>query len=357
VSVLTRYLAAALLRGWLTTLLVIAAIFGLLGFIGELDAAVGDYRAPAIALYTVMVLPQQLMGLAPVIMLLGTIIALASLQRGSELTVISCAGVPPRQLLAAIAVPTVALMAWLWIAMEYVTPQLHQRAEELRLELRHENARQLPRGGLWSKSERRYIHLGAMTEAGQPAQIDLYHFDTRGQLQRAVHAESARVGDDRTWEFLDAQEKRLVEGTLQTQREESLRIDNLWAARELPVLSLSQESMRLSVLLSYGSYLADNARDARQYLSSFWQRLTLPLTVAAMVLLATPIAAGVGSSRGGSVGASLALGAAIGIGFYLGSQILFALGQLFALSQPLVALSPTLIIAASAWLLFRRMHW
>ncbi len=356
-TVLTRYLALTLLRGWLTTFLVIAAIFGLLGFIDELDAAVGNYRAPAIGLYTLMVLPQQLIDLSPVIMLLGTIIAMAGLQRGSELTVISCAGVPPRQLLAAIAVPTAALMLVLWVAMEYVTAPLHQRAEELRLDLRYNNAHRLPAGGLWSKSGRRYIHLGAMREDGQPAEIDLYQFDDSGQLQRAVHAETAQVGEDRTWEFEAVQEKRLEDDTLQTSRVASLSIDNLWAARELPVLSLSQESMRLSVLLSYGSYLADNERDAVQYLSAFWQRLTTPLTVAAMIILATPVSAGVGSQRGGSFGATLAIGAAVGIGFYLGSQILFAMGQLFELSQPLVALAPTVIISGCAWLLFRRMHW
>lgn len=356
-TVLTRYLAITLLRGWLTTFLVIAAVFGLLGFIGELDAAVGDYRAPAIGLYTLMILPQQLIGLAPVIMLLGTIIAMAGLQRGSELTVISCAGVPPRQLLAAIAVPTAALMLVLWVAMEYVTPALHQRAEELRLDLRYDNAHRLPSGGLWSKSGRRYIHLGAMKDDGQPADIDLYQFDEQGQLQRAVRGETAQVGADRTWEFNNVMEKRLVDNTLQTSRTDSLAIGNLWAARELPVLSLSQDSMRLSVLLSYGGYLADNERDAKQYLSTFWQRLSMPLTVAAMILLATPVSAGVGSQRGGNFGATLAIGAAIGIGFYLGSQILFALGQLFNLSQPLVALAPTAIISACAWLLFRRMHW
>jgi len=339
-TVLTRYLAMTLLRGWLTTFLVIAAVFGLLGFIGELDAAVGDYRAPAIGLYTLMILPQQLISLAPVIMLLGTIIAMAGLQRGSELTVISCAGVPPRQLLAAISVPTAALMLVLWVAMEYVTPALHQRAEELRLDLRYDNAHRLPSGGLWSKSGRRYIHLGAMTDDGQPADIDLYEFGENGQLQRAVRGETA-----------------LVDNTLATSRTDSLAIDNLWAARELPVISLSQDSMRLSVLLSYGGYLADNERDAKQYLSTFWQRLTMPLTVAAMILLATPVSAGVGSQRGGNFGATLAIGAVIGIGFYLGSQILFALGQLFNLSQPLVALAPTAIISAVAWLLFKRMHW
>ncbi|KGE03978.1 LPS export ABC transporter permease LptG [Pseudohaliea rubra] len=356
-SILTRYITAALLRGWFITFLVVAAVFGLLAFIDELDAAHGDYGAVAVARFTLMVLPQQLLSLAPVILLLGTIIALAGLQKGSELTVISCAGVPISRLLLAIAVPTGVVTLLLWVGMETVTAPLHQRAEALRLALRYNNPHTLPAGGVWSKSGRRYIHLGTMRDERVPANIALYEFDAEGRLERAIHAATATVGDDRQWRFESVQEKRLEGGQLVTRRLDSLAIDNLWARRELPVLSLSPESMRLSVLYGYGTYLAANARDARSYLNTFWQRLALPLTAAAMVLLATPISAQLGSRRGSAVGVNLAIGALIGISFYLGSQIIFALGTLLGLPPLLVALLPALATAACAALLLKRMHW
>lgn len=356
-NVLTRYLARALLKGWGITLLVIASVFGLLGFIGELDAAVGAYSPAAIGLYTVLILPQQMLSLAPVILLLGTILALSALQRGSELTVISCAGVPVSGLLRAIALPTAALMLLLWVAMELVTPPLHQRAEQLRLDLREGAQHRLPRGGVWSRDGRRYIHLGEMRGGREPGDISLYEFTEDGSLARALHADSALVGEDRRWRFRDVQRKQPGSPALRTEQLDALEIDNLWAARELPVLSLSPDSMRLSVLYSYGSYLAGNAREARAYLSAFWQRLALPLTSAAMVLLATAVSAGLGSRRSSNVGASLALGTLIGIGFYLGSQILLAAGQLLDLSLPLVALLPTLAVLGFAGLMLRRMHW
>jgi lipopolysaccharide export system permease protein len=357
VSILTRYIAAALVRGWLVTFLVVASVFGLLAFIDELDAAQGNYGAVAVASYTLMVLPQQLLSLAPVILLLGTIIGLAGLQKGSELTVISCAGVPVSRLLLAVAVPTSVVALLLWVGMETVTAPLHQRAEALRLALRYNNPHTLPPGGVWSKSGRRYIHLGTMRDERVPADIALYAFDEEGRLERAIHAATASVGDDRRWQFRDVQEKVLADGQLTTRRLDSLAVDNLWARRELPVLSLSPQSMRLPVLYGYGTYLAANARDARSYLSTFWQRLALPLTAAAMVFLATPLSAQLGSRRGNAVGVNLAIGALIGIGFYLGSQIAFALGTLVGLPPLLVALLPALVIAAFAALLLRRMHW
>ena len=83
----------------------------------------------------------------------------------------------------------------------------------------------------------------------------------------------------------------------------------------------------------------------------------MPLTVWAMVLLATPLSASVTAGRDRSYGVNLGIGAVVGILFYLGSQIIFSLGQLLNWSTPLVALLPTLVILACALMLLRRMRW
>ena len=62
------------LVGWLLVLLVLGAVFGLIGFIQELDHTRFDYNALAVGRYTLFVLPQQLVSLAPVIALLGSIV-------------------------------------------------------------------------------------------------------------------------------------------------------------------------------------------------------------------------------------------------------------------------------------------
>ena len=83
----------------------------------------------------------------------------------------------------------------------------------------------------------------------------------------------------------------------------------------------------------------------------------MPLTVWAMVLLATPLSASVTAGRDRSYGVNIGIGAIVGILFYLGSQIIFSLGQLLNWSIPLVALLPTLVILACALMLLRRMRW
>ncbi len=194
--ILERYIASNLVKGWLLVLLVLGAVFGLIGFIQELDHTRFDYNALAVARYTLFILPQQLVSLAPVIALLGSIVALASLDRFNELTIISCTGFSRARLLGAIALPTAVLMAVLWVCMEYVTPPLQQSAEAERQALRYRNQVRIPDGGVWSKSDNRYIHLDKMHKGGIPGDIDLFEFDDSGQLTRALHAETAMVSQE-----------------------------------------------------------------------------------------------------------------------------------------------------------------
>ncbi|HYQ71443.1 MAG TPA: LPS export ABC transporter permease LptG [Gammaproteobacteria bacterium] len=356
-AILQRYLAGKLILGWFTVFLVLAAVFGLLGFIEELERVTAEYDTMAAAGYTLLTLPQQVLGLAPVIALLGTIIALASLDRANELTVIRCAGMPLRGFLGAIAVPTLVLMALLWLSIEYITAPLHQQGEELRYTLRNLNSEVIPDGGVWSKSGKRYIHLGKMLQGYVPGDIDLYEFADNGELQRTLHASKAIVSPDRRWTFEDVRKKQLVDGKLQTTREPELEIANLWSPQELPTLTLTYESMSLTVLHRYSQYLRNNGRSYQQYLSAFWQKLVMPLTVAAMILLATPVSVSPGTGRNAGFGIKMAIGAVVGILFYLGAQIIFALGLLLHLNIPVVSLVPTIIVTLCAGILLSRMRW
>jgi lipopolysaccharide export system permease protein len=355
--ILQRYIAVNLVKGWLLVLLILTAVFGLIGFIQELDHTRFGYGTAAVARFTLLNLPQQLVSLAPVVALLGSIVALAGLDRFNELTVISCTGFSRNRLLGAIALPTLLLMASLWLCMEYVTPSLQRAADEGRYALRNPDETEIPDGGVWSKNKHRYINLNKMSRDGVPGDVDLYEFNDTGELVRALHAQTAEVSPDRRWLFQGVREKLLVKGELQTRFHEQLEIANLWAADELPTLTLASDAMTLSVLYRYSQYRADTGQPNQKYQGMFWQKMLMPLTVGAMVLLATPISANLGARRDRSFGVDIAIGAVVGILFYLGAQIIFALGQLLGLNIPLVALAPSVLVLACALVLLRRMHW
>ena len=355
--ILERYIGVSLIKGWLLVLAILGAVFGLISFTEELGRIEDGYQILDVVRYTLLSLPNQLVSLAPVIALLGSIVALANLDRHNELTIISCTGFPPVKLLRAIAIPTILLMAGLWVSMEYITPKLQQSAASERQNLRDGSNTWLPGGGFWSTDGRRYIHIRRMYKDNIPGWISLFEFDKSRQLVRAVRADTAQVNEDRSWIFEKVREKKRVRGKFETHDYQELEVENLWSSDELPTLSLHWDNMNLSVLYRYSQYLASNGQPMEKYLNTFWQKLLMPLTVCAMVLLATPISASITAGRDRSFGINIGIGAMVGIFFYLGTQIIFSLGQLLQWSMPVVAALPAVIILSCALLLLRRMRW
>ena len=356
-TILKRYIAHNLMLGWLVVFLLLAAVFGLIGFIQELERTYGDYTITAVIYYTLLTLPQNVLELSPVVALLGTITALGRLQKSNELLIFSCSGLPLRDLLWAIARPTLLLMGLLWLSLEYVATPLHKAGEELRNTLRNPDSVVIPSGGVWSKSGNRYIHLGKMFPGYTPGDIDLYEFNDDGELKLQLKAQTATVNPQRRWIFNNVRQKQQIDGKLNTGHQDQVEILNLWSQQELPTLTLSSDSMGLSLLYRYSNYLKNIGRSNQHYSGTFWQRLIMPLTVAAMVLLATPLAASIGSMRSNSFGITLGIGALVGILFYVGAQIVFALGQLLQLGIIPVTGFPTVVVVLCASVLITRMRW
>jgi lipopolysaccharide export system permease protein len=356
-SILSRYIAINLVQGWLMVFLVLGTVFGLVGLIDELDRAHGNYGVVQIIQFTLMSLPTQLLDLAPVIVLLGTIVALAGMDRHNELTIICCSGVPVKALLKAVALPTAVLMIVLWALLEFITAPLFQEAQQMKAAARNDNPDRIPGGGVWSKHGNRFIHLGEMKKGRKPGDISLYRFDDQGRLLLALDAETARVSNDRRWHFQQVKQKQLENGELSSSRLQEVEIGNLWSKAELPTLSLTSQSMRLSVLRDYSLYLRENGQAYEAYEMTFWQRLTLPITVAAMILLATPVSAGVGSRRNRNFGVNMGIGAIIGIFFFLVTQIIYSVGQMLQASPVLTTLAPAGTVILCASYMLHKMRW
>ncbi|HHJ14659.1 MAG TPA: LPS export ABC transporter permease LptG [Gammaproteobacteria bacterium] len=355
-SRLDRYIATALLRDWLLVWVVFSAIFGLIAFIDELDRITASYRLHDALAYVLGMLPYRSMKLAPVIVLLGTILGLARLNHASELTAMRAAGMSPGRLLRAVAVPALALVLALLAATEYLVAPLYQKAATDRTVARGGHAALLRGQGLWSVDGNRFFNVRHLRHGKIPSDIYLYQFDDQGRLLQFLYAESAWPGEDRNWRLLRANQKTLEQGILHSRQRDELAMGPFWAPEELPVLPLPLQGMRISSLFAYVGYLKTTDQNWQQAEQMLWQKIALPLTSGAMVLLALPIGARLDTGRGGAFGRSLVAGSATGIGFYLLSQLIDNGGAVLQLPAPATAFLPALLVAAGAGLLLARMR-
>jgi len=354
-NIVRRYIARELISAWLMMTLIFGAVFSLLMLIDEIDQVNERYTVAQVLLFLIRTLPTRVVDLAPVCALLGTLVALGNLSRHSEIIVLRACGVSELKIVAGTWLPIVVMVVLIALFSEFVAAPLHQQAETEKQVLRSGRLELLPGQGLWATDRDRFVNVRSFRLGHIPQGIELFQFDESGQLLHYLFGREAELTGDRQWTLKGVRHKELKKGVLRTRSEKQLDIGPFWLQEELPVLALSPTGMAPSALFEYIDYLDSTGQNSERFRFVLWQKLVVPLATAAMVLLAAPIGTGLRHSRGGGVGAQLALGAIVGIGFYMLSQIFYNTGLILGLPAPLVALLPTgLIAAAGSWLLARK---
>lgn len=353
-SRLDRYIAGKLLAAWVLVWLVMSAIFGLLAFVDEIERVTARYQITDVLRFVLYTLPQRSLELAPVIILLGSILALAGLNKHSEIVAIRAAGVSVRRFFGAVAIPAAVLVLALYATGEFVAAPLYQKADLQRTLIRSGQPNLLTGKGLWSYSNRRFFNVRTLKNIQIPRNIYLYEFTPDGKLVNFIYADRAQLADSRRWNLLGVTQKTLENGVLVTRHHRNLEMGPFWSREELPTLPLSTAGMTPTDLYEYSTYLKSTHQLAGRIEQLFWQRVALPLTTGAMVFLAVPIGAGLGGFRSNAFGRDLAIGAATGILFYLVSQLIQSGGSMLAAPAPVVAFMPVvLVLAGAAGLIYR----
>ena len=350
-SLIDRYIILQLFKAWLLVLAIITAVVGILAFVDELERVEDQYSVVDALQFIILTMPQRSLDLAPVITLLGTLIALATLSKHSELIAIRAAGISMLRLLRTIALPTFLLIVTLELVAEYVAAPLYQKAELGRGTVTAGNTNFLKDKGLWLNKGRRFINIREVHPNQGMFGVDLYEFNENGQLILAINADHANILNNSGWRLSDVDYKELVDGRLVSDHRENLDIDAWLSQDELSLVSLSNASMPLSILYRYTQYLKAAGQESDRLELMFWQKAATPFAAGAMVFLAVPIGAWSGSYRNSSFGFRITLGAISGIIFYLGTQIIYATGLLLGLDAIVIVLIPIFIILATSAIL------
>jgi len=355
-GILDRYIAWKLLKGWVLVWLVMTSIFTLLGFVEELERTTERYQIADAVRFILYTLPQRSMDLAPVIALLGSLLALAGLNKSSELIAMRAAGVSVSRFLRSVAIPTLVLVAALYAVSEFIAAPLFQQAETEKTLIRSGKANLLKGKGLWSNSGYRFFNVRTLEHSHVPTRIYLYEFAPDGRLQHFVFARRAQLTDSRRWDLLDVEQKTLDGDQLKSGHLPNLEMGPFWSREELPVLPLSTAGMTPTGLYEYSDYLKSTDQLSDRIEQVFWQKIALPLTTGAMVFLAVPIGASVGATRSSAFGKGLAIGAGVGILFYLLSQLIQTGASMAEIPPALAVFLPVMLLLGAAGGLINRMR-
>jgi lipopolysaccharide export system permease protein len=349
---LDRYIEASTLKSLVLVASGLTALFSLLEFVDQLhDVGQGHYRVTDAFLYVLLTVPSRLLQLMPVSFLLGALFALGNLSNGSELIAMQAVGLSERRIVGWALKLAVPITIILFLVAEFVIPTAQRMAQAERMS-KMSTATSIEDGnGFWAQNDREYLNVRWVDYGNIPRDIDIYAFTEHGELRSFIHADSARI-DDRTWLLSGVERTLLQSPQVQTEHLATLSWQSFLQSHQVQLLILPPDSMPPIELYRYIRDLKRQNNQSARLEQAFWTKISIPLSMVALVLVATPFV--FGPPRARSAGQRITIGAAVGIVFSLTQQITSLVGLLLDLNPAFAAIAPSGLLLAFTYYLRRR---
>lgn len=351
-KLLNRYLGRSFLSSWLSVNLVFAGLFSFLELARQFDdIGKSRYQMTDALLYVLLTLPGRMLDLAPPSALLGSILALGLLAKNLELLALRASGISVQQIGWIVARPAIIVLLLLLLGAQFLIPSLEQTAWIRRETKLSETGTFLARGGFWTRDGSRFINLhSARIDRGQA--VDIYDFDDENKLIGYIHAESTQIGKTGDWLLQNVQQQEITPQGSHSQEKAQLLLIQSLTRKQTSELALPAQTLSLSNLLHLVANLEERGQNAGRYRLALWQKLSLPVMTAAMIMLSLPFV--FGPARSASLGWRIMLGGIIGVVFFFLSQILGYSGLIVQISPAWTTLVPALALLGGGLLVSRK---
>lgn len=295
---------------------------------------------------TVRTMPRKIEELAPFAVFLGVLIGMGSLSSNSELTVLRSTGVSVTRLFVSACIPSVLMI----ILAQTLVPLIFAADE------RGSTSIDGTIDAAWVREGNTFTRIGSITSTESLKEVSQYRLNDAGNLTQVREARTARPKDEEGgWELEDVKDTSIETERIEITRPLSASWDTPRSADSL--LSAFTTEPRKMSLLQLDEQIKDlhqAGEDAIEYRIEFWLKLTKPLSVLGLVLIAIGFV--VGSTREMGMGARLTFGIAVGFAFHYFQTLVAPVTVVFAL-PPAVAISvPIIMVWAIGLVLLQRIR-
>ena len=208
-SVLDRYIVRAILGAVLLVMAVLLVLGALFVFIDQQDdVGTGHYTELGAFWYTLLNLPQLAYELMPIIALIGSLLGLGALARGSELTVIRATGVSIARLASIALLAGLILVLFEVLLGEFLAPPLEQHAREQKAFSKLSNVAFGGGSGAWVRDGDMILNVAGQSSQRQFGSMQIFELSPEHRLRALGHAARATSGAKGKWLLSDYAESR-----------------------------------------------------------------------------------------------------------------------------------------------------
>ncbi len=349
-----RYIAAAMLKATVMTLVVLVILLVFFGLIDEMDdVGRGAYQTIDAFLVAVLSAPRYMFEVFPVAALVGSLIGLGAMASHGELIAMRGAGFSLRQIVMAVMKAGVLMMLAVFLFGELVAPASEQWGEQHRSEKMQENVTLKSRYGFWARDGRAFVNIRNILPGARLEDIYIYEFDDQDRLALASYAERAEHRGNH-WLMFGIQQSRISEQGVTSRRLDQARWDSLLDPGLLSAVVIQPTMLPITELHRYIQVMRDNGQSATDYEVAFWIKLATPLATLVMLFIAIPFV--LAHQRFVSMGQRIFLGVMLGMAFYMFSRAMSYVAVVYEVNPVVSALIPAVAFLAIGLYFFRRVH-
>jgi len=344
---LRNYLASEIITATALVFAALVLLFAFFDLIDQIkDLGRGTYNLRRALFYVALSMPDHVYVLFPVAALIGTLFALAHLVAGSEYTVMRTSGVSTARFAATLAGIGLLFALVTFVFGEFIGPPAQQLAQRVRSQSITGVVAQEFRSGLWIKDDKNFINVVQVQPDATLRGVRVYKFDDQARLISVSYARRGLYQGDRQWLLQNVTETHFEDMRTTVRDIVEVEWHSILDPALINVLMVKPEQMSAWNLYSYSQHLKENRQRALRYDIALWSKLTYPLAVLVMMVLALPFAHF--QSRQAGVGAKIFAGIMIGILFYFTNRLFAHLGLLNDWPAFASAMAPTVIFLAAA---------
>jgi LPS export ABC transporter permease LptG/LPS export ABC transporter permease LptF len=363
-----RILDEYVVREFLNTFLLVLSGFVLLMLVFTFFDLVGDIIRNHIPLatvgaYLVNLTPDMLYQIAPLAVLIATLVTFGVLNRNSEIIAMKATGISLYRLVVPIVSIAAVLAVCLFLFDQYYLPQANRRQEALRniikgrppqtvLHPEHNWIFGQPRTG---EPGRIFYYEFFDSDRQEFANLSVFEFDpSTFSLTRRIFAPRVLHDADRdSWRFEDGWVRDMVGAEPTAYREfkqttfSEIHEDPGYFTKE----NLQSQEMNFGQLDGYIRDLKQSGFDTMRLRVALWHKLAYPLIAVVMAVLAIPFALSMG--RRGSLSA-IAVAIAVALAYWVIDGLFGAMGNVNYLPAAMAAWSSDILFAlVGGYLLLR----
>lgn len=346
---LTRYLIKTYLAAITTCQAAFLSIYLVIDFLERYSKfSRAGASTPDIFLYFICKTPEIIFQTAPMAVLMGTILAIGTLARNSEITAMRSSGVSFFQLGRPLLGTAAAISIVLLFMQEFITPLANEKMlyiDQVVVNKKSEAAF-FRQDNIWHKDKNLILQAKIFNPENSSLQgITIWEIGAGIRPAARIDADKASPAQG-GWNLFKVRRTEFSDsGGISSIDSDSLFVKLDLVDADLKVVAKSAEDMSFTALRKYCSNISENGYDATRYQTILHSKISLPFAALVMAFLGIPFS--MRDGRSGGMGVGIGISIAIGFSYFIVNSLLLSLGQAGAIQPMLAAWTANILFAAA----------